>query len=237
MTPSDHAKAYARDVVAGAIPAGKYARLACERFLRDLERSDWPYEYDEAKADRAVRFMQLMPHTKGKWAAEKQRLVMQPWQCFIECNLFGWVHADSGLRRFRESYEEVPRKNGKSLRLAARGLYLFAADGEAGAEVYSGATTEKQAHEVFRPAWQMAQKLPELRERFGIEQSGNPKNPGPMYVTSDMSKFEAMIGKPGDGSSPHAALVDEYHEHPNDHMVDAMQTGMGEAREVARHPG
>jgi phage terminase large subunit-like protein len=230
MTPSDHAKAYARDVVAGVIPAGSYARLACERFLRDLEREDWPYRYDAEKADRAVRFMQLMPHTKGKWAAKQERLVFQPWQHFIECNLFGWVNKDSGLRRFRESYEEVPRKNGKSLRLAARGIFLFAADGEAGAEVYSGATSEKQAHEVFRPAWQMVQKLGGLRERYGIEQSGNPKNPGTMYVTSDMSKFEAMIGKPGDGSSPHAALVDEYHEHDTDHMVDAMQTGMG-ARE------
>jgi len=174
--------------------------------------------------------MQRMPHTKGKWAAKKERLVFQPWQCFIECNLFGWLHKETKKRRFRESYEEVGRKNGKSLRLAARGIYLFAADGEAGAEVYSGATTEKQSHEIFRPAWQMVQKLPTLRSRYGIEQSGNPKNPGPMYVTEDMSKFETLIGKPGDGSSPHAALVDEFHEHDSDHMTDAMRTGMG-ARE------
>lgn len=205
-------------------------RLACERFVRDLARQDWAYRFDEAAANKACNFMQLMPHTKGKWAAKKERLVFQAWQCFIECNLFGWLHRETGKRRFRESYEEVPRKNGKSLRLAARGIYLFCADGESGAEVYSGATTEKQAHEVFRPAWQMVQKLPKLRERFGIDQAGNPKNPGPMYVTEDMSKFEPLIGKPGDGSSPHAALVDEYHEHDTDHMVDAMQTGMG-ARE------
>ncbi len=232
MTPTESAKDYARGVVAGKIAAGKYARLACQRFLDDLKRrgSDWPYKYDAAKADRAVRFMEMMPHTKGKWAAQRQKLVFQPWQHFIECNLFGWVYKGSGLRRFREAYEEVPRKNGKSLRLAARGLYLFAADGEAGAEVYSGATSEKQAFEVYRPAWQMVQKLPALRARFGIDQSGNPKNPGPMFVMEDMSKFEPMIGKPGDGSSPHAALVDEYHEHDTDHMVDAMQTGMG-ARE------
>jgi len=174
--------------------------------------------------------MQLMPHTKGRWAAKDERLVFQPWQCFIECNLFGWVHVETGLRRFRESYEEIPRKNGKSARLAARGIYLFCADGEAGAEVYSGATTEKQAHEVYRPAFQMVQKSAGLKSRYGIEQSGNPKNPGPMYVTEDMSKFEPIIGKPGDGSSPHAALIDEYHEHDTDDMVDTMQTGMG-ARE------
>lgn len=230
MTPTEAAKKYAKDVLAGKVAAGKYARLACQRFVDDLKRKDWPYRYDADKADRAVKFMQLMPHTKGRWSAKKERLVFQPWQCFIECNLFGWVRKESVLRRFRFSYEEIPRKNGKSIRLAARGLYLFAADGEAGAEVYSGATSEKQALEVFRPAWQMAQKMPALRDRFGIELSGNPKNPGPMFVMEDMSKFEPVIGKPGDGSSPHAALVDEYHEHDTDHMVDTMLTGMG-ARE------
>lgn len=227
---TERALGYANDVVSGNVPAGLYVRLACQRFLSDLKRDDWPYRYDADRADKAVRFMELMPHTKGKWAAKSERLILEPWQCFAECNLFGWVRTDTGLRRFRESYEEVPRKNGKSARVAARGLYLFCADGESGAEVYSGATTEKQAHEVFRPAWQMVQKLKGLRDRYGIEQAGNPKNPGPMYVTSDMSKFETMIGKPGDGASPHAAIVDEYHEHDTDHMVDAMQTGMG-ARE------
>lgn len=230
MTPTEHAKRYAHDVVSGKVVVGRFVRLACQRFLDDLKRKDWEFVYDVGKADRAVRFMELMPHTKGKWSAKKQRLVLEPWQCFIECNLFGWAHRETGLRRFREAYEEVPRKNGKSLRLAARALFLFAADGEAGAEVYSGATTEKQAHEVFRPAWQMVQKLTGLRDRFGIEQSGNPKNPGPMFVTEDMSKFETLIGKPGDGASPSAAMIDEYHEHDTDHMVDAMQTGMG-ARE------
>lgn len=226
-SPSELARQYADGVLAGEIPVCRYVRLACQRFIDDLAREGWEFEYRADLADKAVRFMQLLPHTKGKWSAKKERLVLQPWQCFIECNLFGWVRAGTDIRRFRESYEEEPRKNGKSIRLAARGLYLFAADGESGAEVYSGATTEKQAYEVFRPAWQMAQRTPALRERFGIELAGNPKNPGPMFVTEDMSRFEPIIGKPGDGSSPHGALIDEYHEHDTDHMVDAMQTGMG----------
>ncbi|MFU2842746.1 terminase large subunit [Pseudomonas aeruginosa] len=233
MTPSDIARQYASDVVGGAIIACRYVKLACQRFLNDLDRQgddDWPYVFDEAKADRAVKFMQLMPHTKGKWSASKSKLVFEPWQVFIEANIFGWVKKDTGKRRFREAYEEIPRKNGKSARLAARGIYLFAADGESGAEVYSGATTEKQAFEVFRPAWMMAHKLENLRNRFGIELSGNQKNPGPMFVMEDMSKFETVIGNPGDGASPHAALVDEYHEHDTDALVDTMQTGMG-ARE------
>lgn len=230
MTPSETAKQYAHDVVTGEIPAGPFVRMACSRFLDDLVRAEtrhWPYRYDEAAADRAVKFMELMPHTKGKWAASNETLKLMPWQRFIECNLFGWLHKQTGLRRFRQCYEEVPRKNGKSAKLAARGLYLFCADREPAAEVYSGATTEKQAYEIFRPAWAMAYKLEGLRKRFDISLSGNPKNPRTMFVLSDMSKFETMIGKPGDGSSPHAALIDEYHEHDTDHMVDAMQTGMG----------
>lgn len=229
-SPSDSAKRYADDVVAGKIVAGRYVRLACERFLRDLERTDWRYEFQAAKADRAVRFQERLPHIKGKWSAKKERLRYEPWQKFAECNQFGWVDAETGLRRFRESYEEIPRKNAKSTRVAARGLYMFAADGESGAEVYSGATSEKQALEVYRPAWLMAHRTPALRERFDIELAGNPKNPGPMYVVSDMSRFEPMIGKPGDGASPSFAIVDEYHEHDTDDMVDTMQTGMG-ARE------
>lgn len=236
MTSRDHsaiALQYAESVISGETPAGPLVRLAAERFLRDLDNQitpGFPYRYDAARANRACRFMELMPHTKGKWASKQELLELQPWQCFIECNIFGWIHGETGLRRFREAYEEVPRKNGKSMRLAARGNYLFVADGEAGAEIYSGATTEKQAYEVFRPAWQMVSKLPDLRDRFSIQQGGTAKNPGGMFVMDDMSKFETLIGKPGDGASPHGALIDEYHEHDSDHMVDTMQTGMG-ARE------
>lgn len=233
MTPCEKALKYANDVVSGKIPNCKWVRLCAQRFLSDLKRQgqpDFPYVFDTARADRVVMFMEMMPHVKGKWARGGQTLILENWQCFIECNLFGWVHKNTGLRRFRVSFELIPRKNAKSTRAAARGIYLFALDDEAGAEVYSGATTEKQAHEVFKPAWLMAQRREDLRNAFGIEQTGNAKNVGTMYTAADMSKFEVVIGKPGDGASPHGAIIDEYHEHDTDHMVDTMQTGMG-ARE------
>lgn len=233
MTPSDKALRYANDITSGKVPACKWVVKACERFLKDLKRQGskgFPYVFDTARADRAVIFMELLPHVKGKWAAAGESLKFEDWQCFIECNLFGWVNKKTHKRRFRVCFELVPRKNAKSTRAAARGIYLFVADNEAGAEVYSGATTEKQAFEIYKPAWQMVHSLPRLRDRFGVALSGNAKNPGTMYTEQDMSKFEVLIGKPGDGASPHAALIDEYHEHDTDHMVDTMQTGMG-ARE------
>ena len=64
-------------------------------------------------------------------------------------------------------------------------IYMFAADGESGAEVYSGFTTEKQAWEVFRPARRMCLKTPELVSHFGIEV--NAKN---LNIQRDDSRFE-----------------------------------------------
>ena len=217
------ALAYAYDVVNDHKPACKEERQACQRFIDDLQSLEG-FVYDVDKAEKACDFIQKLPHTKGRWAAKKQKLILEPWQKFIICNLFGWVGED-GLRRFRKSYIKCPRKNGKSALVAGIGHYMFAKDGEYGAEVYCGATTEKQAWEVFGPARLMAMKTPDYIERFGVEV--NAKN---MNILENGSKFEPLIGKPGDGSSPSCAIADEYHEHDTDDFVSTMETGMG-ARE------
>lgn len=214
---------YARDVAEGRQVANKWVRLACERHLADLKRGDdFPYRFDDAKAARVCKFIELMPHTKGKWAAKGERLKLEPWQCYLAACVFGWVRRESGLRRFRRALLLVPRKNGKSAFAAAIGLYMLAADGEHGAEVYSGATNEKQAWEVFRPARLMAMRNEALREHFGIEVNASNIN-----ILADASRFEPVIGKPGDGASPSCSIVDEYHEHATDELLDTMETGMG----------
>src|SRR3990167_6556496 len=102
---------------------------------------------------------------------------------------------------------------------------MLAADGEHGAEVYSGAGTEKQAWEVFGPARLMARQTPALCNALGIQ--ANAKN---LHIMETASKFEPIIGKPGDGASPSMSITDEYHEHTTSEQYDTMVTGMG-ARE------
>lgn len=222
------AELYAREVVGGVIPACKWVVLACQRHLDDLAWQDdasFAFRFDEKAAARVCAFIELMPHTKGKWAAGGETLKLEPWQVFMVCCIFGWKRKRDNKRRFRKALLIVPRKNGKSALAAAIGNYMFAADGEHGAEVYSGATSEKQAWEVFRPARLMVQKRPDLRSHYGV--SVNAKN---LHIMANESRFEPMIGKPGDGASPSCAIVDEYHEHETDHMFSTMETGMG-ARE------
>ncbi len=178
--------------------------------------------FDRSTAERVCRFVQLLPHTKGKWASRRERIKLEPWQQFFLCVAFGWLHKDTGKRRFREVYLEVPRKNGKSIIAAGVGLYCLVADREFGSEVYSGATSEKQAWEVFRPARLMVKRTPELAEHYGLE-----VNAATLTRLSDASRFEPLIGNPGDGASPHCVVVDEYHEHVNDDLYNTMITGMG----------
>lgn len=224
----DAANAYAKAVVARKIPACKWVRLACKRHLDDLRKSakkSYPYRFDEVKAEKVCRFIELLPHTKGEWAKTGQRIHLEDWQCFKTVVLFGWVRKQDNLRRFRKAIILEPRKNAKSTWAAGIGLYMLTADGEHGAEIYTGATTEKQAWEVFRPAKLMAQKTPALQQAYGL--TVNASN---LHILGNASRFEPLIGDPGDGASPSCAIVDEYHEHATDALVDTMETGMG-ARE------
>ncbi|CAD7336072.1 terminase large subunit [Sphingomonadales bacterium 56] len=224
------ARKYAADVCSGKIPAGLQIRLQCRRFLDELKLSKirgskFPFAFDEEKAARPCRFIEKLPHSKGKWARSKERLVLQPWQVWIICLTFGWIYRAGerkGLRRFRRLFLVVPRKNGKSAIAAGIGLYMLCADGEFGAEVYSGATNEKQAWEVFKPARLMVERTPALKKHFGLEVPAKS-----IVRIADGSKFETIVGDPGDGQSPSCSIHDEYHEHADDGQVDTMITGMG----------
>lgn len=225
MTHVEAANRYIADVLSGTIPVCQYLKLACQRQVVDLKASKkatFPYRFDEVRAERICRFLENLPHTKGVWAARGESIKLEPWQQWIFSTVFGWVKKSDGNRRFREAYVEVPRKNGKSVIGSGIGLYMFAADGEHGAEVYSGASTEKQAWEVFRPAKLMVEREPEMKAHFGIQVNAKTLN-----CPADMSRFEPIIGKPGDGSSPSCALIDEFHEHATDELYSTMITGMG----------
>lgn len=233
------ANQYAHDIVSGKIPAAELTKLTYKRHLADLERSrsDPDYEFvfnpilidnkerEYQPVSRICKFGEILKHTKGVWAG--RNIVLEPWQIAILGISFGWINKHTGIRRFSEIYAEIARKNGKSVLGAIIGLYMFVADGEGGSEVYSGATSQKQALEVFRPAWLMVQKDPEFKEYYNVEVWGKKPDNGSLTAGEDHNRFEPLIGNPGDGSSPHCYLCDEFHEHPDSRQYDAMDTGMG----------
>ena len=96
------------------------------------------YYYDKEAADKVVNFIEhYCTHVKGSMAL--QSLKLEKWQKDdIIRPLFGWKKQD-GSRKYKITYIEIPRKNGKTTLAAAVGLALLFIDGEEGAEIYSAA--------------------------------------------------------------------------------------------------
>lgn len=217
---------YCRDVLSGAIPACKWTKAACQRHIDDLDRwstSDAPYCFDADEAERVCRFIELLPHIKGEWARRNERIRLEPWQSFIVVSLFGW-RKPNGKRRFQTGYIEVARKNAKSTFAAAIALLLLAADGEAGAEVYSLATTRQQAGIVFRIARQMALREPGFREAYDVQVNAHN-----VSIIDEEAKMEAQSAEDStlDGLNVHGAIVDEFHAHKTRGVWDVIETATG----------
>ena len=155
------AEKYIDDVVAGRVVACHWVQQAAQRHIDDLrEGGQRGLVFDRDAAEHALKFFTILKHSKGEWAGRP--IELEPWQQFLLWVLFGWKK-DDGTRRFRTAYIEVARKNGKSTLGAGVGLYLLAADGEPGAEIYSAATKRDQARITHLEAVRMVRASPMLR--------------------------------------------------------------------------
>jgi phage terminase large subunit-like protein len=229
------ALAFAKRVVSGEVMAGRFERLFAQRFLDDLERQgreDFPYVFDERAGAHACTFLELLPHIKGKWArpvyidgkVTRQPIQLEDWQALIVVQLFGWLHRETRLRRFKRLYLEVARKNAKSTLAAGILLYMLTADGEPGANCYSAATTGEQAREVFDVARNMVSLLPEFQVRFGIDYG---KHDVTVPSTASSCRPLNAEGSTLDGLNVHCAVVDELHAHKTRAVYDVIDSATG----------
>lgn len=217
------AEQYALDIYDGKILACELVQLSVERYFNDLGRqdtADFPYYHDEEAAQTVINFFSACHHYKGDVAG--QPFVLDPWQQFIYWNVFGWKRCSDDKRRFSTAYVEVARKNGKSMLAAGTmGFLLSALENEAAAQCYAVATKEEQAKIVFQYFKEILKVSPEIRDLY--EPSATS-----VYCPDTNSFFKALgsDSKTQDGFDPHAAVIDEYHEHKTDGMYNVMESGM-----------
>jgi phage terminase large subunit-like protein len=225
-------------VSAPARVMGKYERLAYERHARDLALAypdgmpTDPREtqhpkglwFDLEAGERVIQFVEgYCCHFEGEWAG--QPLVLEEWQRFVRRCVYGWKRPD-GSRRFRISYQEVPRKNGKSTSVAADADYLTFGDNEPGAQVYATATKEDQAKIVWNAGREMVRKSPKLRRFATLRQKS--------VVCDRLGSSFKPLGSDSftlDGLNPHGHVCDELHAHKTRGMWDVMITAMGARRQ------
>ncbi|MGW4250593.1 terminase large subunit [Streptomyces californicus] len=185
--------------------------------------------FDPARVDRVLRSFHLLRHTQGKWAGKP--LDPDPWQvAYILAPVFGWVRwddeADGYVRIVRKLYVDVPRRNGKTTLSGGIAVYLMAADGEPGAQVYAAATSEKQARFTFDPIRQIAERAPALKGHVKPFTKKITHPASGSYFTVVSSVAEAMHG-----ANVHGGIIDELHVHKSPDLVETIETGTGSRRQ------
>lgn len=215
---------YSNDVLNGDVVACQKHKWACRRFLNDLEKEgtkDFPYIFDEEKGQRFLTWLSQFKHRKGILAG--QYIEPHIIQEFIFGNIYGWIHQDTGLRRFSKGYWQVGRKNAKSQSLGGVGSYEGSAFGESSAEVYCAATKKDQAKIVWEEIEGMIMGHEHLRDRFKVAY-GTIEHLKSGSIIKPLSKEDS---KTGDGYNPQCGIIDEYHAHPTSEMYDIIDSGMG----------
>lgn len=175
-------------------------------------------EYRPDKAEYVLEFIaRFIRLTKGKWAGRP--LDLPPWQEQWIRELYGWVRPD-GTRRFRSAFLFVAKKNGKSTLLAALAAYHFLGEGEPRAEIYTAATTRKQASIIFGEAMSMVNASPHLASR--VKCVPHLKT---MVCPSTGSVFEALSGEADANDGPSASYVafDELHRQRDDGLWNTLK--------------
>ncbi|PPA82582.1 terminase large subunit [Brevibacillus laterosporus] len=213
---------YAEQVVKGNIIASKKVILACERHLKDLKRAGtkkFPYVFDEEMGHRPVRFIEkYCKPSKGNY----KQLILQPWQHFILGSLFGWVHKDTRLRRFKEGHIFVGRKNGKTTLISGVSLYGVSKDGENGADIPLLANSMKQARLLFDEAKAMIKASPKLKKHFRPLRDA-------IHFDKTFSKIEpqASDSEKLDGLNTHIGIFDEIHEYKDYKLINVIKNSRG----------
>lgn len=224
MTIKEELIQYAKDCINDTKHCCQKHRWACERFLRDISREgtdEFPYIFDDAKAERFYKWASLHKHTKG--VLVNTPIIFTPIQRFIFGNIYGWIHKDTGYRRFTKAYWQVGRKNAKSQSLGLVGDYELMALGEDNSEVYIGATKTLQAKIIYNEVIAMLKKSSALFKGKWKEAYSTIVHIKSNSIMRALSKDD---GKTGDGLNPQCGLIDEYHAHPTDEILEVIKTGM-----------
>jgi phage terminase large subunit-like protein len=213
---------YAQEVMKGVVPACKYEKQACERFLKMLEeakKSSCPYEWSPVAVCDTSAFIEALPHVKGFDGP----IVLQPVQCWWLAGIFGFRDRNSGHRWVREASLWIPRKNGKTLISVGIALFCANCEGEIGAEVTISAGSEGQANIPYGAMREMFAREPQLRDWFEI------------HDTRDFTEFRATGAKVTiataraknlDGYNPHMILAEELHAQSQD-VIGVLRTAQG----------
>lgn len=223
MQQIDRTTKYALDVLAGRVTAGELVKLACQRHIEDIEKSKlapYRYHFDVEQAERIIDFAETLTIAEGE---EETEVECYPFQCFILGSLNGWRTKEGNHRRFRTSYVQLGRQNGKSFLNGIMASYYGNFDKYKRGQIYCTATKKEQALIVFNEIVKFIESDADLSECFKIHEHNST-----IDCLLTRSKIKALSGdtKSIDGFRPYLGIVDEYHAHKDEQMYKLLEGGI-----------
>lgn len=213
---------YAVSVVKGEIAVCRNIKLACQRFLNQLEDKQWEYEFHIKYVEHFLEFASTLVHTKGPDAGKP--LILEPFQILIICAIYGFRSKKNPSRRMvTDVIVFIPRKAGKSTLTAVIALYELQW-GEAGAEVYTLATNRDQASLVFHAAQGFVENMPsDVAQLYNLSRYQITKAGDSQTVFKALSRDTK---KSGDGMNPGCVIVDEAAQIVDRNAIEVLHSGM-----------
>lgn len=203
---------------------GEDARLAFKRHIDDLARSKkndphFPYRFDEEKAEDIIELANKLTIAEGEG---NEQFTCAGFQEFILGSLFGWVHKETGKRRFTDSYVQVARQQGKSALNAILGIKCCNFDNYNYGQIYCTATKADQARIVLKEIIKFINADNDLKELFDIK---DYKSEITGKITSTVIRALGRDTHTIDGFRPYLGIVDEYHAHKDNQMYKLLKGG------------
>lgn len=193
------------------------------KLAQEIQQPSGKWSFDLRLANRPIEFIEtLCKHSKGEWMGQPIQLELFQ-KAFISA-LFGFVDGQ-GIRRFKETFFLVARKNGKSTLLSGIMLYMLIADGEGGAQVVSAATKREQSSIVFNECLNMVSQSPDLRAHV-------KKRKTDLYFPLTFGTMTALASDSNtlDGLNLHLAVIDELHAIKDRNLYEVLKQGMSARR-------
>lgn len=143
---------YAQSVVDGTKVACRETIQMCERFFRDLENEK--YDFDPNNAEFVIQIIEkTFVHQKGEdmqgYPLRGKPFLLEPWQKFVVYNLLSFLHAGTRLRKYKEAFIMLTRKQGKTPFVSALSWGLGLLERLSGAEIVIVGNQLKQALQSF----------------------------------------------------------------------------------------
>lgn len=221
--------AYANSIITEKKAACREQLQVCQRFSDDLKNPE--YTFDPSDAEFVIQIIEkTFVHDQGEKLdgspLRGEPFLLEPWQKFIVYNLLSFYRKGTRIRRYKEAFIYVPRKNGKTRFVAALSWALGLLERRSGSKVYIVGAALDQSLQSFNF---ILFNLGEMGERHNFRVLDNNQEHSIGGSLGDGSIYiKALAANPDrqDSLNCNLAIADEVHAYRTPKQYNIIKEAM-----------